>query len=154
MYKGEMRMQSNNALFECSLSTLEVALYVDVIEYFKINGELQSCSFFNKGGRDYIRFYGTDKMILDDGIVCDIVKNLDFEIIDVTLSKMKSHTLTLELGYGVPIAKADMTFDADIPRMTKEEFDGYATSILNDRGLMKEADGKRVNGIIGGERND
>ena len=135
MYKGEMRMQSNNDLFECSLSTLDVALNSDMIGYFKINGELQSCSFFNKGDRKYIRFYGIDRMILDDGTACDIIRNLDFEITGIALSKDKSHTLTLELGYGVPIAKADMTFDADIPRMTKEEFEEYATKILKERGF-------------------
>lgn len=140
MYKGEMRLQSNNDLFECSLSTLEVALNADMIGYFKIwyfkiNGELQSCSFFKERGRDYIRFYGTDRMILDDGTACDIIRYFDFEIIDVILSKKESHTLTLELGDGVPIANADMTFDADIPRMTKEEFDKYATRILKEHGF-------------------
>ena len=141
MYKGEMRMQSNNALFECSLSTLEVALYVDVIEYFKIDDELQSCSFFNEGGKNYIRVYRLDKMILDDGSVCDIIKYFDFEITDVILSKNKSHTLTVEFSNGDYTTRVDMTFDADIPLMTKEDFDEYATRILKDRGLMKEAEG-------------
>jgi len=133
-------MQSNNDLFECSLSTLDVALNSDMIGYFKINGELQSCSFFNKGDRKYIRFYGIDRMILDDGTVCDIIRNLDFEITGIALSKDKSHTLTVEFGNGDYTTKVDMTFDADIPRMTKEEFDWYATRILKDGGLMKGAE--------------